>query len=240
MNKNSIIAIAITVCLTSCSWDPGGFKAQEKLTAQKKEEQIAYERRVKEDQLNMVKKQEEEKNTFETSHPEVEVSKIDIGKGISTKNKFAAAINSLDFVTRYPEAQTLDNVYVKVGNYNLTAKRFSMAVDAFSDECKRVSAYNGVDYQNACISSLAASINNFSAMLKNKNIPDKTKSSALMEATYGSYIDFGHAANLAKMHYQLCQQKGNQGYVEMVTTAVPCDGRGDVLRIYAAREMGLL
>ena len=64
MKKNSIIAIAITVCLTSCSWDPGGFKAQEKLTAQKKEEQIAYERRVKEDQLNMVKKQEEEKNTY--------------------------------------------------------------------------------------------------------------------------------------------------------------------------------
>ncbi|HFI6182045.1 TPA: hypothetical protein ACGRUK_004297, partial [Escherichia coli] len=83
-------------------------------------------------------------------------------------------------------------------------------------------------------------LNDFSSVLKSHNIPDKTKYTALSEASFDSYIDFEHAARLAKMHTSLCQQKGNKGYVEMVTVAAPCSGNGDVYNIDAARKMGLL
>ncbi len=229
------------IFLTSCSWDdPNGIKAEEKWIAQSKEDTIAYEKKVDEDQKNRLKKEEEEKAQFEASHPEVAIAKGDIGPSSSTDAKFAAAMNNLGFVTRYPGAQTLDNVYVKVGTYKLTANSFQMAVAEYADECKRASAYSGKNYRNACISTLTSGLNNFSAMLKNKNIPDITKSVALGEASFGKSIDFEHAARLAKMHFKLCQQKGNQGYVEMVTLAVPCDGSADVLDIHTARKMGFL
>lgn len=235
-----MIVMILPVFLASCSWDPSGVEAQKKWLTQKKEEKIAYDNKVDEDQKNRLKKREEESSQFEVSHPEVEIAKASVGSKSSTENKFTTAMNSLDFVTRYPGEQTLDNVYVKVGRYNLTVRRFQIAVAEYFNECKRASAYNGTNYNDACISILASGLNNFSAMLKNENIPDKTKSTALSEASIGNYIDFEHAARLAKMHFKLCQQKGKQGYIEMVTVAAPCNGRSDVLNIYAARKMGFL
>ncbi|MCO7512720.1 hypothetical protein NJH77_26105 [Serratia fonticola] len=229
------------VLLTSCNLlDPSGIKAQKEWSAQKERERLEYDRLVEEKQKNRLKKQREEKEQFEASHPEVAISKMNIGSTSFMENQFSAALNSFDFVTRYPEAQTLDNVYVKVGTYNLSAMQIQMAIAGYAYECERISAYNSTDYKKACLSSLIRALNDFSAVLKNKNIPDKTKSTALGQASHRNYIDFAHAARLAKMHARLCQQKANQGYVEMVTVAAPCSGQGDVYNIYAARKMGLI
>lgn len=235
-----VISAVLPILLASCSWDPAGVNAQGEWLAQKEKEKLEYDKQVAVDQENRLKKQKEATEKFESSHPEVEIGKMDVGTANSAENKLGRAMNNLGFVTRYPGEQNLDNVYVKVGTYNLSVRRFQLAVKGYSDECKRASAYNNSDYKNLCVSNLASALNNFSDMLKNKSIPDQTKSTALSEASYDSYIDFEHAARLASMHAKLCQQQGNQGYVEMVTVAAPCSGRGDVLNISAARQMGLL
>ncbi|WP_260514576.1 hypothetical protein [Serratia fonticola] len=240
MRRFTIITIFFPAILTSCSWDPSGVKANQEWLAQKKIERLEYEKRANEAQKIRLEKQKKDKAQFEASHPEVGLDKIWGGSNNSVENKIGAALNSLDFVTRFPESQTIDNVYVKVGSYNLTLDRIQFAISGYSDECRRASAYNNANYKNICVSRLAQALKEFSSMLKNKNIPDKTKSTALGQASYRNYIDFAHAARLAKMHARLCQQKANQGYVEMVTVAVPCSGRGDVYNIYAARKMGFI
>lgn len=236
----AIIVMVFPIFLTSCSWDPNGLNAHKEWISQKEKEKAEYEKRVSNSQIDRLKKQKEENEQFEKSHPEVLIDKINVGSSAVNEKEFALALNKLDFVTRYPGAQTIDNAYVKVGAYNLTVRRFQMAMEDYTNECKRVSAYNDVDYKTECISSLTKGINDFAVMLKNKNIPDKTKVAALNDASYGNYIDFEHAARLAGMHFKLCQQKGNVGYAEMVTTAVPCNGRGDMLNVDAAQKMGLL
>lgn len=224
MKRLSIISIFLPIFVSSCTWDPGGFKAQERWLAQKKEERVAYERKVDEDKRNRIKKEKEDNAEFESSHPEVEVGKIDVGALSTNEKKLAVAINRLGFVTRYPENQTIDNVYVKVGGYNLTIRRFQIAIEKYSDDCKRISAYNNSDYKKECVSSLVSGIDNFSTVLNDKKIPDKTKMAALREASFSNYIDFEHAARLARMHFKLCKQKGDVGYVDMVTVSVPCSG----------------
>ncbi|AXX17704.1 hypothetical protein [Serratia marcescens] len=240
MKMLAVIVMVSPVFLSSCSWDPNGINAQREWIAQKEKERSEYEKRVANDQVERIKRQKDESERFEKSHPEVLIDKIDVDSAAVDEKGFASALNKLDFVTRYPGTQTIDNSYVKVGTYNLTVRRFQVAMEGYSNECKRISAYNNTDYKSLCISSLTKGINDFAAMLKNGSIPDKTKVAALNDASYGNYIDFEHAARLAVMHFKLCQQKGNIGYVEMVTTAVPCSGRGDVLNIDAAKKMGFL
>lgn len=240
MKMLALIMMVSPVFLTSCSWDPIGVEAQRKWIAQKEKEKSEYEMRVNKEQVVRLKKQKEEKVHFEESHPEVSIDKIDVSSSSANEKEFELALNRLDFVTRYPGEQTIDNTYVKVGTYHLSVRRFQIATEGYANECKRISAYNNANYKSICISSLTNGINDFADMLKNKDIPDKTKVAALNDASYDNYIDFEHAAKLAGMHFKLCQQKGNNGYVEMVTTAVPCDGRGDVLKIDSAKKMGLL
>ncbi|EFO5652151.1 hypothetical protein HN186_005037 [Salmonella enterica subsp. enterica serovar Miami] len=241
MKPIGIVATIMPIILASCSsWDLDGTKARERLYEQQKEERLAYEKHQAEDLKNQLEKQKEDKAAYDASHPEVEIERMSIGSAPSAENKLGAAMNNLGFVTRNLGAQDLDNVYVKVGSYKLTVRRVQIAIRGYADECKRVSAYNNSDYKDACVSALASALNDFSSMLKNENIPDKTKTTALNEASYGNYIDFEHAARLAKMHYELCRQQGNRGYVAMVTAAAPCDGQGDVLNIAAAKKIGAL
>lgn len=236
----AITPIFFSMFLTSCSWDPNGVNAQREWLAQKEKERVEYEKQVDENQKNRLKKQKEEAENFEASHPEVEVEKLDVDSSNSSGNELSRALNNLGFVTRYPNSQNMDNVYVKVGGYHLTMRRVQIAITGYAEECKRASAYDNANYKNICISNLTKALNDFSGMLKINSIPDKTKYTALSEASFDSYIDFEHAARLAKMHASICQQKGNKGYVEMVTLAAPCSGRGDVYNIEAARKMGLL
>ncbi|EFL9897473.1 hypothetical protein EK62_004743 [Escherichia coli] len=240
MNMLAITPIFFSMFLTSCSWDPNGVNAQREWLAQKEKERVEYEKQVDENQKNRLKKQKEEAENFEASHPEVEVEKLDVDSSNSSGNELSRALNNLGFVTRYPNSQNMDNVYVKVGGYHLTMRRVQIAITGYAEECKRASAYDNANYKNICMSNLTKALNDFSGMLKINNIPDKTKYTALSEASFDSYIDFEHAARLAKMHASICQQKGNKGYVEMVTLAAPCSGRGDVYNIEAARKMGLL
>ncbi|EHU9076708.1 hypothetical protein KZT24_001836 [Escherichia coli] len=240
MNMLAITPIFFSMFLTSCSWDPNGVNAQREWLAQKEKERVEYEKQVDENQKNRLKKPKEEAENFEASHPEVEVEKLDVDSSSSSGNELSRALNNLGFVTRYPNSQNMDNVYVKVGGYHLTMRRVQIAITGYAEECKRASAYDNANYKNICISNLTKALNDFSGMLKINSIPDKTKYTALSEASFDSYIDFEHAARLAKMHASICQQKGNKGYVEMVTLAAPCSGRGDVYNIEAARKMGLL
>ena len=240
MNMLAITPIFFSMFLTSCSLDPNGVNAQREWLAQKEKERVEYEKQVDENQKNRLKKQKEEAENFEASHPEVEVEKLDVDSSNSSGNELSRALNNLGFVTRYPNSQNMDNVYVKVGGYHLTMRRVQIAITGYAEECKRASAYDNANYKNICISNLTKALNDFSGMLKINSIPDKTKYTALSEASFDSYIDFEHAARLAKMHASICQQKGNKGYVEMVTLAAPCSGRGDVYNIEAARKMGLL
>lgn len=238
MNKLLVLSVLSTIFLSACSWDPGGFKAQDKWLADKKSEEIAYKKKILEEQKERAEEQKQRETDFYKNHPEVLVPKIEVKS--STNEQLASAINSLDFVTRFPNDQTLDNVYVKVGGFPLTLRRFQLSIKQFADECQRVSAYNNADYKRLCAYSLTNGLQDFASVIKNPSIPDKTKSSALSEASYGSYIDFEHAAKLAQMHFKLCENNHNKGYVEMVTVAVPCDGKSDVLNIYAARKIGVI
>ncbi|WP_431626196.1 hypothetical protein [Enterobacter asburiae] len=231
MNMLAITPIFFSMFLTSCSWDPNGVNAQREWLAQKEKERVEYEKQVDENQKNRLKKQKEEAENFEASHPEVEVEKLDVDSSNSSGNELSRALNNLGFVTRYPNSQNMDNVYVKVGGYHLTMRRVQIAITGYAEECKRASAYDNANYKNICMSNLTKALNDFSGMLKINSIPDKTKYTALSEASFDSYIDFEHAARLAKMHASICQQKGNKGYVEMVTLAAPCSGRGDVYNI---------
>jgi hypothetical protein len=244
-NIFSSIVITLSLFLTACagysSAFDGGSNDTKEWIAQKEQEKANYDKKIAAEQIARLQKIQEEERQFELSNPEVEVEFTDIHAISSAEKKFAKTINGLGFVTRYPKAQSVDNVYVKVGNYKLTMKRIQIALKSYADECKRISAYNDSDFKGACISSLTKAINNFSDMVNNEGIPAKTKSTALSEASFDyNYIDFEHSARLARMHTELCQKQDNKGYVAMITVAAPCGGQGDVYNIYAARKMGLL
>lgn len=236
-----VMMALLSVSLTGCGgYSPLYQPDVKEWIAQKNQEQADYDRVVSETQVARLKKERDDASQFEASHPEVSIGKIDVSQSLGSGRELAVAMNSLDFVTRYPGAQTLDNVYVKVGSYELTLRRLQIAVAGYADECKRISAYNNTDYKDKCLHALSVGVKEFSGMLKNANIPNKTKVTALEQASYGSYIDFEHAARLASMHFKLCKQKSDQGYVEMATVAAPCSGHGDVLNLYAARRAGVL
>ena len=124
MKMLAVIVMVSPVFLTSCSWDPNGINAQREWIAQKEKERSEYEKRVANDQVERIKRQKDESERFEKSHPEVLIDKIDVNSAAVDEKGFASALNKLDFVTRYPGAQTIDNSYVKVGGYNLTLGAF--------------------------------------------------------------------------------------------------------------------
>ena len=209
MRSRLVTSLFIPLLLVSCSnWDPNGIKAQHKWLAEKEAEKAIYDKQLLEKQAQAEKSQELEKENFENSHPEVLVDKEQFGTDSSAGDDLKYALYSFDFVTRYPEAQTADNVYVHVGRTLLTARMVSNSISAYMLECKRVSAYTGDDYKQACTRVLARGIKDFTTVLKDSKIPGLTKQAALSEASYGNLIDFEHAARLAKMHTSLCEQQG--------------------------------
>lgn len=63
------------------------------------------------------------------------------------RNEFKHALNQLNFVTRDPQSDDMNKVYINVGNFKLTMTRFLLAVKSQMTECKRASAYAEVDYK---------------------------------------------------------------------------------------------
>ncbi|HIE1445568.1 TPA: hypothetical protein ACXJF2_000461 [Serratia marcescens] len=177
---------------------------------------------------------------YDKANPEVQVTGIgDLvysGKAAALRN----AINRVPFVTRAPNTPDTRQIYVKVGGVKLTLSQIDISIREQLTDCQRISAYSGLDIDSPCLNLISKGVLNFSAVIENRSIPDLTKRTALGEATFGRVIDFDHAARLAKMHYEMCSRKNNAGYVAMVTVAVPCNGRGDVLYISAAEKAGLL
>jgi len=159
---------------------------------------------------------------FLRSHPEVPVENMALDKETVAGTSLSKALNEIDFVTRYPGTTDPRKVYVKVGDYQLTAESFQRAIYRYAEDCRRASAYSGNNYKEECITIMSQDISAFAKMIKNEDIPSKTKSAALREASYRDYIDFGHAAKLARMHTELCSQQGNKGYVTMERLSAPC------------------
>lgn len=236
----AITAIIFPVFLTSCSWDPSGFKAQDEWLAQKKEEKIAYDKQVDEKQKNRIRKQAEDKSQFEASHPEVTVDGV--GNELSNEGEKALrdAYNSIPFVTRYPGTTDPRQVYTYVGDYQLNLQLINSSILSQISDCKRISAYADDDINRACFNHIGNDLSLFASVIKDKKISGIAKKAALRDATYGTKIDFGHAARLAKMHTTLCRKQGNTGYVEMSTVVVPCGPSGDVINSRNAEKMGLV
>jgi len=239
-----VLIIILSTYLVGCGgYIPPNQPNLEQLNAQKKQELADDEKNASQALAARIRKQKENKKQFEMTHPEVELEKIQVTSENTPENNLGIALNNLGLVTRHPDSPTSNDIYVKVGDYELTLKRIQLAITGYADECKRVSAYSNFNYsvyKATCVSDLSQSLNDFSNMLKDKSIPDKTKSTALGEASYDSEINFEHAARLAYMHTKLCKQQGNRGYVAMVTVAAPCGGQGDVLNISTARKIGAL
>ncbi|HCD8182452.1 TPA: hypothetical protein ACTV5X_004595 [Enterobacter roggenkampii] len=240
MKKFVVLSFILPIFLASCSWDPSGANAQREWIAQKKTEQVEQEKRDADRQRERLADQKQKEADFNASHPEVKIADLPVDDKTSAGRALQKAANDIGFVTRFPESKTPDNVYVRVGSYNLTLRTFLVSIQRYSEDCKRASAYTNVNYDNACTSALAESLSNFASMIKDDSIPNLTKSTALREAMYGDYIEFDHAARLAKMHTTICSKQGGKGYAEMMTLAVPCSGKGDVLYSHRARQMGLI
>ncbi|ECG1390750.1 TPA_asm: hypothetical protein GNB58_004415 [Salmonella enterica subsp. houtenae serovar 45:g,z51:-] len=157
------------------------------------------------------------------ANPEMPV--VGLGDVFSSKKAPALrdAYSKLSFVTRSPSTNNPMKVYIHVGKYNLTLYRINLSVKEQLSECQRISAYSGYDIEAQCFDQVGRGLSNFAKMVKDPNTPDMTKVAALDEASFGNnYIDFDHAARLAVMHNAMCKKQGDDGYVEMVTVAVPC------------------
>lgn len=234
-----LIPVISSLLLTACNLERQGFKAQSKNLIEEKQEQIARNEKKSADQIALIKKNQESRERFELSHPEVPIDKADEMEG-GRRNEFKHALNQLNFVTRDPQSDDMNKIYINVGSFKLTMTRFLLAVKSQMTECKRASAYAEVDYKKICEPSITKELMDFANMNNDPNIPALTKQTALGEAMYGGSINFGHAARLAIMHYKLCGQQKNSGYVLMDTAAVPCSGKGDVLSGYVADKLGVI
>lgn len=230
----------IPMLLASCSWDPGGFKAQERWLAQQKDAQKQYEIKVKRENDERIERRNAEKIEYQASHPEVSIGALPLDSESKSTNDLRNSINKMGFVTREPSSKDPNQAYVKIGRFQFTLKRFLMSLNAQGEECKRVSAYSGANLEELCKHEIINSIQDFTQVLKNKEINDLTKWTALNEASYGDFIDYEHASRLAVMHHKLCRAQGNIGYIEMITSAVPCNGTSDILNSYTARKLGFI
>ncbi|EFC5220603.1 TPA: hypothetical protein ACGP0T_000369 [Escherichia coli] len=240
MSRLAITTIVFSLFLTSCSWDPNGAKAQEKWLSQKNEEKQVYDKQVEESQKSRLQIQREEKYQFEVSHPEVIVAGV--GNELTSKGaeSLRDAYNSIPFVTRYPGTTDPNKVYTYVGDYKLNLQLVNTSVLSQISDCKRISAYADVDINRTCFNQIGNDLSLFASVIKDKNITGIAKKAALRDSTYGTKIDFGHAARLAKMHATLCQKQGGKGFVKMSTVAVPCGSSGDVINYRSAGKMGLI
>lgn len=235
----AIIPVISSLLLTACNLDRQGFKAQSKSLIEENQEQIARNEKESADRVAIIKKNQENREQFELSHPEVPLDKADEMES-GRRNDFKHALNQLNFVTREPKSSDMSKVYINVGSFKLTMPKFLLAVKSQMTECKRVSAYADMDDKKLCEPAITKELIEFADMNNDPNIPALTKQTALGEAMYGNSINFGHAARLARMHYKVCTQQKNTGYVLMDTAAVPCSGKGDVLSGYAADKLGVI
>lgn len=235
-----LTVLVSTFVMASCSWDPNGIEAQKKWIAQQDEAHRQYEEKLKEENDGRARRIEAEKSEYLASHPEVSIGSLALDAKSKSSNDLRASINEMGFVTREPTSSDLSKSYVNIGRFKFNFKRFVNSINAQDAECKRISAYSGENFNEICKQQLASSIHDFAKVLKNSEISDLTKWTALNEASYGDFIDYEHASRLAVMHHKMCAQQGNRGYVEMMTSAVPCIGDGDVLNNITARKLGVI
>lgn len=234
-----LIPVISSLLLTACNLENQGFKAQSKSLIEEKQEQIVRNQKASAEQVAILKNNQEKRSEFESSHPEVPLKKVDEMEG-GRRDELKHALNQLNFVTRDPQGSDMNKVYINVGSFKLTMPRLLLAMKSQMTECQRALAYADVDDKKLCGPSITKELMEFANMNNDPNIPALTKQTALGQAMYGNYINFGHAARLARMHYKVCGEQKNKGYVLMDTAAVPCNGKGDVLSGYTAEKLGVI
>lgn len=179
-------------------------------------------KQAEENSIRREKKIKQDREEFERENPEVPLSGVG---GVFTGKKTAGlrgAMNSMPFVTRYPDTDDPQKVYVKVGTAQLSLKQIIFSISEQIQECQRVTAYSGYDIESYCYKSLESGMYNFSTMLKDSGTPESTKRAAVIDGTIGNVIYFDHAARLAKMHNEMCKKQNENGYVTMITVSAPC------------------
>ncbi|WP_413503920.1 hypothetical protein [Serratia grimesii] len=183
------------------------------------------EKQKKQTEENSIRREEkakQDRERFERENPEVPLSGVG---GIFTEKNTAglrSALNAMPFVTRYPDTDDLQKVYVKVGEAQLSLKQIIFSIGEQIQECQRVTAYSGYDIESYCYKSLESGLDKFAAMLKDADTPQSTKRAAVIDGTIGNVIYFDHAARLAKMHNEMCRKQNENGYVTMITVSAPC------------------
>ncbi|HEJ7869717.1 TPA: hypothetical protein SMI01_004226 [Serratia marcescens] len=181
-----------------------------------------HKKQTEDDSIIRAKKIKQDRDKFELENPEVPLSGLG---GVFTGEKTSGlrdALNSMPFVTRNPETDDPQKVYVKVGAAQISFKQVIFSIGEQIQECQRVTAYTGYDIERYCYKSLETGIYNFSRMLKDVDTPQSTKRAALIDGSIGNVIYFDHVARLAKMHNEMCKKQNDNGYVTMITVSAPC------------------
>jgi hypothetical protein len=133
------------------------------------------------------------------------------------------ALGKLQFFTRDKNTDDMHDVYFYIGDYPMSLYDLTLTIKDKNDECKRASAYYGLDLKDRCEKSLAKGISDFADVIYSNKITPQEKRGALIDSRYNNGdIDFEHFSRLAIMHRKLCLDKGGTGYVTMINTAVPC------------------
>ncbi|WP_336853150.1 hypothetical protein [Pseudescherichia vulneris] len=182
---------------------------------------------------------EEKREKFVSEHPEVPAKPLGHNGVDKRFIKVIDATNTLPLVTRFPGTEDSNQVYINMDTYALTFTRIMQSISALGQNCQRASAYSGRDITGYCRDKLATDLKSFSLALKTTK-SKKGKVAAVDDATFGAYIDFGHAAKLMNMFERLCRAQGYAGYISLVAVAAPCDDDGEILSIRSARRKGLI
>ncbi|WP_222887884.1 hypothetical protein [Enterobacter sp. C2] len=201
------------------------------LQAKRDKQRSDYARSLDDEELKREK--------YVAEHPEVPAKPLGHNGVDKRFIKVIDATNTLPLVTRVPDTEDSDLVYINMKTYALTFTRIMQSISALGQKCQRASAYSGRDIMEGCIDKLATDLKNFSSALKTTK-SYKGKVASVDDATFGAYIDFGHAARLMNMFEKLCRAQGYTGYISLVTVAAPCDDDGQTLSIRAARREGLI
>ncbi|WP_419058414.1 hypothetical protein [Kluyvera georgiana] len=197
--------------------DENDFKLQVEAIYSNRQEivnQIAKIQNLNSEYVRQVETDELKK--YEQENPSVRVNTEDKIPSGNEYGLIREAIGSMGFYKRRGQIEGVLKALPISESVMLTYVRSAV------ENCKRISAYSGSNIEAYCIKSVGNEMLLFAKMLNDPNTPQKTKSAAYSESLFGTYLDFGHAARLARMHNELCKQQGNDGYVAMVTVSVPC------------------
>ena len=193
------------------------FKQQVKAIYDKRQEIVNKISEIRDSNLAYVNQIESERTKeYENTNPAMRVHVEDKIKNGNGYDLIIQALSNMEFYKRKSQREA------SLKELPITESAMLNYVSSAIQTCERVSAYSGYDLNSYCVRNVGNEMMEFAKMLNDSSTPQKTKLAAFSESRFGSYLDFGHAARLARMHNQLCKKQDNDGYVDMITVSVPC------------------